>query len=37
MRGRITQFLDHVAYERGLSANTRTAYETDLSLFVNFL
>jgi len=37
MRGRITQFLDHVAYERGLSANTRAAYETDLRLFVSFL
>ncbi len=33
MRGQIAHFLDHIAYERGLSANTRAAYETDLAAF----
>lgn len=37
MRRQVAQFLDHIAYERGLSANTRVAYETDLSGFVEFL
>jgi integrase/recombinase XerD len=37
MRGQIASFLDHIAYERGLSANTRSAYETDLLLFAAFL
>ena len=37
MRGQIAHFLDHIAYERGLSANTRAAYETDLLLFAAFL
>lgn len=37
MRSQVIQFLDHIAYERGLSDNTRVAYETDLLLFVAFL
>ena len=37
MRGQIAHFLDHIAYERGLAANTRSAYETDLFLFAAFL
>lgn len=37
MRGQIAHFLDHIAYERGLSANTLSAYATDLRLFVAFL
>ena len=37
MRGLIAQFLDHIACERGLSANTRAAYGKDLELFVAFL
>ncbi|MEI7899312.1 MAG: tyrosine recombinase [bacterium] len=37
MRGQIAHFLDHIAYERGLSANTRAAYETDLLMFAAFL
>ena len=37
MRGLIAHFLDHIAYERGLAANTRTAYETDLLFFAAFL
>ena len=37
MRDLIAHFLDHVAYERGLSPNTRAAYETDLVAFAAFL
>jgi len=37
MRSQIAQFLDHVSYERGLSANTREAYESDLTSFADFL
>ncbi len=37
MRGPIAHFLDHIAYERGLAANTRAAYETDLRIFAAFL
>lgn len=37
MREQVAHFLDHIAYERGLSANTRVAYEKDLLLFVAFL
>jgi integrase/recombinase XerD len=33
----IAQFLDHIAYERGLSANTRSAYEADLAAFWGYL
>ncbi|MDA0577837.1 MAG: site-specific tyrosine recombinase XerD [Verrucomicrobia bacterium] len=33
----ISQFLDHVALERGLSANTREAYQSDLLAFSTFL
>lgn len=37
MRVWIAQFLDHIACERGLSANTRAAYEADLAAFSAFL
>lgn len=37
MREWIGQFLDHIAYERGLSANTRAAYAADLSAFWAYL
>ena len=37
MKEIIAQFLDHVAYERGLAANTRLAYAADLELFATFL
>ena len=37
MRGQIVHFLDHIAYERGLSPNTQAAYATDLRAFVTFL
>lgn len=37
MREWINQFLDHIAFERGLSANTRDAYAADLSAFWTFL
>ena len=37
MKEIIAQFLDHVAYERGLAANTRLAYAADLELFAIFL
>jgi len=33
----VGRFLDHLAYERGLSANTRAAYAADLACFVAFL
>ena len=33
----ISQFLDHISLERGLSANTRVAYEADLLAFAAFL
>jgi integrase/recombinase XerD len=34
MRGQVAHFLDHIAYERGLAAHTRAAYETDLAAFI---
>jgi integrase/recombinase XerD len=37
MKDLIAQFLDHVAFERGLAANTRAAYAADLELFATFL
>ena len=37
MKEIIAQFLDHIAYERGLAANTRMAYAADLELFATFL
>ena len=37
MKELIAQFLDHVAYERGLARNTRAAYAADLDLFGTFL
>ena len=37
MREIIVQFLDHVAFERGLAVNTREAYAADLELFATFL
>lgn len=33
----IDSFLDHLAVERGLSANTRSAYRSDLAKFLTFL
>ena len=37
MNALIEQFLDYVSLERGLSANTRGAYQSDLSAFSGFL
>jgi integrase/recombinase XerD len=37
MRKEAAQFLDSIAYERGLSENTRAAYERDLSDFFAYL
>ena len=37
MNGEVAQFLDHLAYARGLAANTRAAYGTDLAAFSRFL
>jgi len=37
MRKQAVQFLDSIAYERGLSGHTRAAYERDLSQFFLFL
>ena len=37
MRGLIAQFLDHLAYERGLSSLTCEAYGTDLFAFAAYL
>ena len=36
MNTEVDQFLDHLAYARGLSANTRAAYGTDLAAFFRF-
>jgi len=33
----IAQFLDHIAFERGLAVNTRAAYAADLQAFATFL
>ena len=33
----LTQFLDHLRYERNVSAHTLRNYESDLSQFFNFL
>lgn len=33
----VAHFLDHIACERGLSSNTRAAYENDLSAFREYL
>ena len=37
MRNRVRQFVDYIAYERGLSENTCLAYELDLNSFISFL
>ncbi len=37
MRDLVQQFIDHIAYERGLAENTCVAYEHDLRDFVGFL
>lgn len=37
MRAQIQEFLDYLVYERGLAANTRRAYESDLFFFADFL
>ncbi len=37
MRELIGRFIDHIAYERGLSPNTRAAYARDLSAFADFI
>lgn len=37
MRALVQQFIDHIAYERGLSENTCLAYERDLLSFITFL
>ena len=37
MQAALAQFLDHIAYERGLAANTRRAYADDLRIFSTFL
>lgn len=37
MQAMVDQFLDYISLERGLSVNTRTAYENDLRKFVRFL
>ena len=37
MKAAVEQFLDHLIYARGLSANTRDAYTRDLGAFADFL
>ena len=37
MASKISQFIDYLAFERGLSKNTRSAYESDLSRLSEFL
>jgi integrase/recombinase XerD len=37
MNALIDRFLDHVSLERGLSKNTRSAYQSDLQSFLHFL
>ena len=37
MLSEISQFIDYIAFERGLSKNTRLAYESDLSRLAEFL
>ena len=37
MRDLVQQFVDHIAYERGLAENTCMAYEHDLLGFISFL
>lgn len=37
MNGLVEQFLDYVSFERGLSPNTRSAYQADLRALVMFL
>jgi integrase/recombinase XerD len=37
MNAEVVQFLDHLAYARGLAANTRAAYGADLAAFFRFL
>lgn len=37
MQAALAQFLDHIAYERGLAKNTRRAYAADLHVFTAFL
>ncbi len=37
MKAHIAQFLDYLAFERGLAANTRAAYAADLALVADWL
>ena len=37
MRLLVDQFVDYISLERGLSANTRSAYQSDLAKFIQFL
>ena len=37
MRYLVDQFADYISLERGLSANTRSAYQSDLIKFIQFL
>jgi integrase/recombinase XerD len=37
MNAEVVQFLNHLAYARGLAANTRAAYGADLAAFFRFL
>lgn len=37
MQTLVDQFVEYLAYERGLSANTQTAYRRDLMQFIGFL
>lgn len=37
MRYLVDQFADYIALERGLSANTRSAYQSDLTKFIQYL
>lgn len=37
MQAQVTTFLQHLAEKRGLSANTASAYRTDLEQFISFL
>ena len=35
--GQMERFLDHLAVERGVAPNTRTAYRRDLGLYLKYL
>ena len=37
MKNEVGDFLDHLTYERNVSANTITAYRDDLESFMSFL